>query len=84
MVEILPDNNCLPSMIFYYRESLLKLLWARTFSVVNRFSIFLQHILGQTLTPNSAKETVCLKFNEIENIQEIHVSLLECRYNILA
>ena len=71
MVEILPENNCLSSLIFYYRESLLKWLWTRTFSVVNRFSKFLQHILGQTLMPNSAKETVCLKFNEIEDIQEI-------------
>ena len=51
-----------------------KLFWGRTFSVVNRFSNFLQHFFAvhfrtNLRVPDSAKKIVCLQLNEIEDIQ---------------
>ena len=45
------ENNYLPSIIFTYRKTLFKLFLGRMFLIVNRFSKFLKHILGQTKRP---------------------------------
>ena len=61
------ENNYLPSMTFYYRNPYSKLFLCRTFLFVDRFSKFLQSILGQT-TQDFEKKIVYLKL--IRNICE--------------
>ena len=48
VLKLCGENNYLPSMIFFLQKTLFKIVLGRTFSINNRFSKFLRHILGQT------------------------------------
>ena len=61
-------------MIFTTENSYLKLFLDITFSIVNRFLNFLQHILGQTKRQILQRKKGCLQLNEIEDIREIPLS----------
>ena len=65
--QILQEKNNPPFMIFVQKNPYSKLFLDRTFLIVNRFSNFLLHILGQTIkAPYSAMKTFCQRLNEIE------------------
>ena len=89
---ILRENNYLPSMYFLLLKFPIKnCFWGRTFLIVNRFSKFLQHILGQTkrqilpwssisrpiLLRDSTEEIICIQLKEIEDIPENHYLTLD-------
>ena len=67
------ENNYPPSLIFTTENPHSKLFFGRTFSIANRFSKFLQHILGQTKR-YFCKENSLYQLNEIEDIREIPLS----------
>ena len=72
--KILLENNYLPSMIFYYRKSLFKIVFAQNFFNCQPIFKFFAAYFRTNLSPNSAKKIVCLQLNEIEDIQEIPLS----------
>ena len=56
-----PNGQFLLLIIFVQKIIIRNFFWGRTFLIVNRFSKFLQHVLGQTLIVKFCKENILPK-----------------------